>query len=282
MTYRQSMTDSKSENATAVDSTKPTLLQLKGISKSFGIDGKKVEAIKSVNLSIRTGEFLSIIGPSGCGKSTLLQIMAGLEHADSGDILLHELPVTAPPADMVYLFQQYSKSLFPWLTIWQNVAFAFEHRVKLSAGEKRDRSLQYLKMVKLEQFADHYPRQLSGGMLQRAAIARALAAEPRILLMDEPFSAVDALTRIELHELILELWRTANLTIILVTHDVDEAVYLSDRVALLGHRPSTIVDLLTVSLERPRDPVKTSEETEFIELRSFLLNKLLMRPVPRR
>jgi len=186
------------------------------------------------------------------------------------------LRVTAPPADVVYLFQQYSKSLFPWLTVEANVMFGLRQRA--ANGDARARCRHYLDMVGLAGFAAHYPWQLSGGMQQRVAIARALAAEPRALLMDEPFSSVDALTRLDLQALILDLWTKNRLTVMLVTHDVDEAVFLADRVAVLTHRPGVISEIVQTGLPRPRDAVVTREDPRFLKVRHHLLEKLLARP----
>lgn len=253
-------------------------LEVAGVSKTFGAGDRTVEAIRSADISIGKGEFVAVVGPSGCGKSTLLQIVAGLVGATSGTVTLGGRRVAEPPADMVYLFQQYAKSLFPWLTVAENVRFSFQHRTRLSRAAARERCREFLALVGLAEFADHYPWQLSGGMQQRVAIARALAAEPTVILMDEPFSSVDALTRLELHSLILELWARHGLTVLLVTHDVDEAVFLADKVAVLSERPSTIREVIDTRLPRPRDPVITKEQTRFLEVRHYLLDQLLKRP----
>ena len=248
------------------------------IGKSFlGPDGGAISAIGSVSLDVAPGEFLAIVGPSGCGKSTLLQVIAGLMMPSSGKVRLGEQDVTGEPAHMVYLFQQYSKSLLPWMTVANNVMFAFSHRLKLSHAAARSRCRDYLAMVGLADFANHYPWQLSGGMQQRVAIARALAAEPRVLLMDEPFSSVDALTRLDLHSLILDLWSQKRFTAVLVTHDVDEAIFLADRVAVLTRRPATISEVIETKLPRPRHSIETRESPEFLSLRHRLLKYLLAR-----
>lgn len=254
--------------------TAQPLLQATAISKSYS-EADEVPAIGSVDLGVRRGEFLSIVGPSGCGKSTLLKILAGLLPASAGEVTLHEKPVTAPPDELVYLFQQYGKSLLPWLTVIENVAFGFEHRQRMGKAEKRALCLDYLAKVGLKDAAEKYPSELSGGMQQRVAIARALAAKPEILLLDEPFSSVDALTRLELHELILDLWADSDLTIVLVTHDVEEAVYLSDRIAVLSKRPSTVAEMIETELPRPRHPVRTQASERFQDLRAQLLSRLL-------
>jgi NitT/TauT family transport system ATP-binding protein len=259
--------------------TDADFLRLDGVSKAYaGASGEKTIALADITLGVAEGEFLAIVGPSGCGKSTLLQIAAGLIAPSAGEIVLNGRRVNGPPEGMVYLFQQYSKSLFPWRTVMDNVAFAIEDRPGMSRAQAREHSRRYLDMVSLGEFGRHYPWQLSGGMQQRVAIARALAAEPRVLLMDEPFSSVDALTRLELHNLILELWEQHRFTAVLVTHDVDEAVYLADRVAVLSHRPSRVVESLPTALPRPRDGIVTRELPRFLELRHQLLAMLLRKP----
>jgi NitT/TauT family transport system ATP-binding protein len=253
-------------------------LRLEGISKSFAARGGELAAVRSVSLEVNPGEFLAIVGPSGCGKSTLLQIVAGLMPPSAGRVLLGGRDVTTEAAHMVYLFQQYAKSLLPWQTVEGNVKFSFAHRLKLTRREAHERCCEYLGMVGLADFAGHYPWQLSGGMQQRVAIARALAAEPRVLLMDEPFSSVDALTRLELHALILDLWTSKRFTAVLVTHDVEEAIFLADRVAVLSRRPATVSDIVETGLARPRQPVATHENPKFLKLRHRLLEHLLARP----
>jgi NitT/TauT family transport system ATP-binding protein len=233
-------------------------------------------ALEDVSLEVRESEFVAILGPSGCGKSTLLQIAAGLQPASSGETVFRGERVTGPPAGMIYLFQQYSKSLFPWRTVWKNVALPLE-QASIPRYERRARCSKYLAMVGLAGFEDRYPWQLSGGMQQRVAIARALAAEPRVLLLDEPFSAVDALTRLELQSLILDIWERQRLTVVLVTHDVDEAIFMSDRVAMLSARPTWLVSIAETGLARPRDSIATREEPRFIQLRHDMM-EILLRP----
>jgi len=253
-------------------------VRIEAIAKVFTGIGGHVPAIQSVSLAVEPGEFLAIVGPSGCGKSTLLQIIAGLVQPTDGRVYLGEQDVTGQPAHMVYLFQQYSKSLLPWMNVADNVMFAFRHRVSLSRSAARDRCREYLAMVGLSDFADHYPWQLSGGMQQRVTIARALAAEPKVLLMDEPFSSVDALTRIDLQSLILDLWNERRFTAVLVTHDVDEAVFLADRVAVLSRRPAVLSEVIETGLPRPRRTIETRESPAFLSLRHRLLQHLLARP----
>ncbi len=258
-------------------SQKTSYLELSAVTKTFGSGPDATQAIGGADLSVIEGEFLAIVGPSGCGKSTLLQIAAGLAQPSSGQVVFQERPVLSPPEGIVYLFQQYGKSLFAWRTVLDNVAFAVEHRPGMGRDKARKHSMRYLEMVGLSEFAQKYPWQLSGGMQQRVTIARALAAEPRVLLMDEPFSSVDALTRLELHAIILELWSAHRFTAVLVTHDVDEAVFLSDRVAVLSARPSRIVEVIHTELPRPRDNLATRELPRFIQLRHDLLSTLLGR-----
>lgn len=254
-----------------------TALRLLDVHKEFFSAGRRTVALESIDLELRSGEFLAVVGPSGCGKSSMLQIAAGLLPPDSGEVSLDGSQVTGPPRELVYVFQQYTKSLFPWRSVRRNVEFALEGRPGLSRKEMHESALHYLALVDLAGFADHYPWQLSGGMQQRVAIARALAAEPRILLMDEPFSALDALTRFDLQNLLLELWSNRGLSILFVTHDVDEAVYLADRVAVLSSRPSRIEQVIDVGLGRPRDPIMSREMPRFLQLQQELLSKLMKR-----
>lgn len=252
-------------------------LQLSGIRKTFGADDSVTVALGGIDLGVREGEFLAIVGPSGCGKSTLLQIAAGLAQPTAGEVSFRGSRVESPPEGIVYLFQQYGRSLFPWRTALENVAFAIEHRPGITKALCKQKSRAYLERVGLGEFADRYTWQLSGGMQQRVVIARALAAEPRVLLMDEPFGSVDALTRMELHALILDLWTRHRFTAVLVTHDVDEAVFLADRIAVLSKRPSRIAQVLDTQLPRPRDSIATRESARFMELRHVLLSNLLGR-----
>jgi NitT/TauT family transport system ATP-binding protein len=253
-------------------------LRVEGVRKAFDAAGeRRTVALENVTLSVAEGEFLAVVGPSGCGKSTLLQIVAGLIAPSAGEVTLAGRQVTEPPESMVYLFQQYTRSLYPWRTALDNVAFAVEHRPGMTRAGAREHSRRFLALVGLEEFAGYFPWQLSGGMQQRVAIARALAAEPRVLLMDEPFSSVDALTRIELQTLILELWQKQEFTAVFVTHDVDEAVFLGDRVVVLSARPTSVAQSIPTALPRPRDAITTRELPRFLELRHELLAMLLRR-----
>ena len=252
----------------------PPFLRVHGVRKSFvGQTGITV-ALSGIDLDIERGAFVSIVGPSGCGKSTLLQIIAGLVDASEGSVTLAGRSVTAPPPDMIYVFQQYTRSLFPWMTVERNVAFGLENRAEGARDSIAARTREFIALVKLTGFERHYPWQLSGGMQQRVAIARALACGPSVLLMDEPFSAVDALTRVGLQELLLKLWRELGLTVLFVTHDSDEAIYLSTRVVAMSRAPATIALDLPIALPRPRDQIATRALPAYLEYRARLLAQL--------
>ena len=211
--------------------------------------GKHLTALQDVNLQVQPGEFLCIVGPSGCGKSTLLHLIAGLHQQTSGDVLLDGSPVQGPGTDRILIFQELG--LFPWLTVAQNVEFGMK-MTGIRRAERRDKARHYLRLVHLQQFAESYTHQLSGGMRQRVALARALATEPDVLLMDEPFAALDAQTRDLLHDELERIWTETGRTIIFVTHNVREAVRLGDRVVLLTFRPGRVKREYKIDLERPR------------------------------
>jgi NitT/TauT family transport system ATP-binding protein len=257
-------------------------LSLRNVRKSYGDaqDREQTLALDGISFDVAAKEFVVIVGPSGCGKSTLLRIAAGLTPPTTGEVVMDGAAVTAPPARLVYLFQQYSKSLFAWRTVLQNVMFPLEATPRAQRSRQREQCLQYLRQVGLDGFEDKYPWQLSGGMQQRVAIARALAAEPDVLLLDEPFSAVDALTRMELQSLVLDLWQARGFTAVLVTHDVEEAIFLADRVVVLSGRPSTVAQIVPVPLPRPRNQLTTREDQRFLELRHHLMTSLLGGKIP--
>lgn len=251
-----------------------TILRVSGVHKSFSSAGGGTVALNGINLEVTAGSFVSIIGPSGCGKSTLLQIMAGLVKPTKGTVFYEQDPVDGPPSGVLYVFQQYTRSLFPWKTVKSNVAFGLESKGVMSRDEIDSRARELIGLVKLTGFERHYPWQLSGGMQQRVAIARALACRPAVLLMDEPFSAVDALTRAGLQELVLSLWRELNLTVIFVTHDVDEGVYLSTRVVALSRAPAAVAIDIPIELPRPQDQIATRALPAYLDYRARLLAKL--------
>ena len=251
-----------------------TVLRVCSVHKSFAAAGGTTVALNGIDLDIEAGGFVSIIGPSGCGKSTLLQIMAGLATPTSGEVFFGSSRVQGPPADVLYVFQQYTRSLFPWKTVERNVAFGLENKGTMSRAEIAGRTRELIGLVKLTGFERHYPWQLSGGMQQRVAIARALACRPAVLLMDEPFSAVDALTRVGLQELVRSLWRELNLTVVFVTHDVDEGVYLSTRVVVLSRAPAAIALDVPIELPTPRDQIATRALPAYLDYRARLLGQL--------
>ncbi|ATU08457.1 ABC transporter ATP-binding protein [Methanohalophilus portucalensis] len=243
-------------------------LVIENVGQSFEKDkGETTDALKDVNFEVKDGEFVCIIGPSGCGKTTLLRIVAGLDRADSGSILLDGETITSPDPRRGMVFQEYS--LFPWRTVMDNVTFGLDMG-GMDRKESRKIAEEYLRLVGLEQFRDSYPYELSGGMRQRIAIVRALANDPAVLLMDEPFGSLDAQTRNKLQQELLQIWESKKITILFVTHSVDEAVFLSDRIAVMTSRPGRIKEMVDVDLPRPRDRTSTSAN----KLRNRLLNML--------
>ncbi|MEF8774026.1 MAG: ABC transporter ATP-binding protein [Halobacteriales archaeon] len=222
-----------------------------GVSKTYQGETGPVGALEDVTLAVERGEFVSLVGPSGSGKSTLFRIIAGLAAATSGEVRLDGDPVTAPGPDRGMVFQD--DALFPWRTAAGNVAYGLEEVGPPEGTTKDERVEHCLELVGLADKADAYPRELSGGQRQRVGIARALAVDPPILLMDEPFASVDARTRATLHRELLDIWTETRKTILFVTHDIDEAVYLSDRIVVLSGAPGTVLDVITVDFERPRD-----------------------------
>ena len=223
-------------------------LSIQNVNKSFTVDGQKVDVIKDINLEVQEGEFIAIVGHSGCGKSTLLKIIAGLEKNDTGLVTVDGKEVNGPGMDRGMIFQEHR--LFPWMSIEKNVQLGLKG---LSKEEKTKLSDQYLELVKLSEFKKAYPSQLSGGMSQRAAIARSLVSQPEVLLLDEPFGALDALTKIELQEELLKIRERFHNTMLMVTHDIEEAVYLADRIVVMSARPGRIKDVIKVELGTYRD-----------------------------
>ncbi len=226
-----------------------TVLSIEHLGRNFESADGPLVALSDVNFKVRQREFISVIGPSGCGKSTLIRIVAGLEDPSSGVVAVDGIPVTGPGADRGMVFQNYT--LFPWLTVRKNVLFG--PRMKGTRDDKAEKAAdEWLELVGLTDFAELYPAQLSGGMKQRVAIARALANDPRILLMDEPFGALDAQTRCSMQAHLLRIWAAADVTVLFITHDLDEAIYLSDRIVVLGARPGRILEVIDVPVARPR------------------------------
>jgi NitT/TauT family transport system ATP-binding protein len=245
------------------------MLRVSHLAKTYGEGDDAVQAIGDVDLEVSENEFVCIVGPSGCGKTTLLKCMAGLLPPTGGEVLLHDQRVDGPPERMALVFQEYSRSLFPWMTVRQNVAFPLR-RKRLEKQKARELVEHAVQSVDLSRFLDRYPWELSGGMQQRVAIARALAYQPEIMLMDEPFASVDAQTRADLEDLILEVRREYGVTVVFVTHDIDESVYLGDRIAVLTPSPTTVQEVLEVDLPEPRDQVETKELPEFAQLRGHV------------
>jgi NitT/TauT family transport system ATP-binding protein len=242
------------------------MLDVTGISHTYGSGAKAHTALGSVTFTVEKGEIVCIVGPSGCGKSTLLRAVSGLMPPTAGESRFMGNVIKEVPVDLAFVFQEYSKSLFAWLTVRGNVAFPLKARGM--SRKERDRVVEdALSSVGLADAVDKYPWQLSGGMQQRVAIARALVCEPALLLMDEPFASVDAQTRGELEDLLLSVRREYNTTVLLVTHDIDESVYLSDRVLVLSKAPSTVVATIEVPLGDERDQITTKENEEFVHLR---------------
>ena len=237
-------------------------------------DGKESVVLNGINLTIKENEFISVIGHSGCGKSTLLKIVAGLEKATSGLVTLEGKAIRKPGAERMMIFQQYS--LLPWLTVRENIRLAVDEVLKsASRPEKISIVNEHIAMVNLNMAADKYPDEISGGMKQRVGIARALATRPKMLLMDEPFGALDALTRGKLQRQVLGIWENQRQTVLMITHDVDEAIYMSDRIVLMTTGPeATIGEILDVPFEHPRDRASMRNSKEYYELRNHALNFL--------
>src|ERR687896_1480489 len=245
------------------------MLKVDHLGKTYGEGDAAVEAIGDLDFEVREKEFVCVVGPSGCGKTTLLKCMAGLLAPTRGEVRLHDQRIDGPPERMALVFQEYGRSLFPWMSVRQNVAFPLR-RKRLQKQEAAQLVERAVESVDLTGFLDRYPWELSGGMQQRVAIARALAYQPEILLMDEPFASVDAQTRADLEDLILEVRERYDVTIVFVTHDIDESVYLSDRIVVLTPAPTTVKEILDVELPRPRDQVETKELPEFARLRAHV------------
>ncbi len=245
------------------------MLEIREIGKTYGSGEKLTHALRSISFAIGEGELVCVVGPSGCGKTTLLKCIAGLLRPTQGEVVLRGSPVTSPPEEMAVVFQEYNRSLMPWSTVRNNVLLPLRHK-KLAGAERTTLVEDSLAAVGLTRFIDHYPWQLSGGMQQRVAIARALAYQPLILLMDEPFASVDAQTRGDLEDLVLRVREEYGITILFVTHDIDESVYLSDRIVVLTNAPTVVKEVIGVELPSPRDQLETKELPEFAHLRAHV------------
>ena len=246
-------------------------LSIQGVSRIFETaKGQKTQALLPIDFNVNDNDFVTILGPSGCGKSTLLRIVAGLETTSTGRVLLDGQPVDGPGADRGMVFQSYT--LFPWLSVAQNIRFGLRER-GLPEAEQKERCDYFMAKVGLRGFENHFPKQLSGGMQQRTAIARALANDPKILLLDEPFGALDNQTRVLMQELLLGIWESAKKTVLFVTHDIDEAIFMANRVAVFSARPGRIKSDIAVNLPHPRHyTVKTTPE--FMALKARLTEEI--------
>jgi ABC-type nitrate/sulfonate/bicarbonate transport system ATPase subunit len=259
-------------------------ITLKDVSRTFySPSGERIEAIKDVTFDVEDafspagrdiGEFRVLLGPSGCGKSTLLRMIAGLDKPSSGEVLVNGVPVTGPGKDRGMVFQKYTS--FPWLTVAENVAYGMKIN-GVPEAQRKETTDHLLKSVGLTEFANVYPETLSGGMQQRVAIARTLALRPSVILMDEPFGALDAQTRSDMQQLLLQIWDETACTILFVTHDVEEAVYLADRIFIMSSHPGTLVEDVHVPFDRPRR-LELKESSEFHDLQHYVLGRLKSAP----
>jgi len=245
------------------------MLQVAGLNKTYRSAQGETEAIRDLTFDVRAGEMVCVVGPSGAGKTTLLRCLSGLLPPTAGTVTLEGDRVTGPPKGMAMVFQEYARSLFPWMTVAQNVELPLKEK-GVPKAERRSKVRTAIEAVGLGDVPDSYPWQLSGGMQQRVAIARAVAYEPHILLMDEPFAAVDAQTRADLEDLVRDLWKRLGLTLAFVTHDIDEAVYLGQRILVLSARPTVILEDVTIDLPAERDQLTTRSDSTFAAHRAHI------------
>lgn len=242
------------------------MIRIESVTKKFKRGDHVVHALGPVDLQIEKGEFITILGPSGCGKTTLLHMLGGFESASMGQVLLDGQPISKPSRKLGMVFQE--ATLFPWKTVLQNIAWPIE-QTGVSRTQALDRATQYLDKVGLHKFGKAYPNELSGGMRQRAALARTLAMEPEVLLMDEPFGALDAQTREEMQEELTRMWQTSGLTVVFITHDITESIFLGDRVVVLGGKPGQVMETCRIDLPRPRSAA-TKSDPRVLEYRAHL------------
>jgi NitT/TauT family transport system ATP-binding protein len=249
------------------------MLQVSGLNKVYDDGNRQVEAIGDLTFDLPDGQLCCIVGPSGCGKTTLLRCVAGLLEPSAGEVRLGDEIVDGPRPGMAVVFQEYGRSLFPWMTVRDNVELPLRHK-KIDKQRRRELVAESLDAVGLDGSADAHPWQLSGGMQQRVAIARALAYEPEVLLMDEPFAAVDAQTRADLEDLVRDVWKRFDMTILFVTHDIDESVYLGERVLVLSNSPTRVQEDLEIDLPAERDQLQTRSDSHFTELRAHVYEQI--------
>jgi NitT/TauT family transport system ATP-binding protein len=254
-----------STQAVAQESAVTTKLSTRGLGMDFHRDGKQMSVLENINLEVADGEFVCLLGPSGCGKTTLLNTMAGFLSPTSGQVRVDDDVVQGPDPRRIFVFQE--RGVFPWLTVEGNIAFGL---AKLTRGEREQRITHYVKMVGLQGFEKSYPSELSGGMKQRLEVARALAVNPDMLFLDEPFGALDSITRLTMRHELLRIWQTERKTIVFVTHDIDEAVQLADRVVVMSARPATIQQIVTIDIPHPRD----ISSARYLELRDGIFAQI--------
>lgn len=254
---------------TTLNQKQAAVLDIRGLGKTYTGRGEPVEAIRELNFTIGAGELVCIVGPSGAGKTTLLRCLAGLLSPSKGDVSLADVVISDPPPGLAVVLQEYGRSLFPWLTVAQNVELPLKEK-RVPAARRKELVRESLEAVSLAGDGDKFPWQLSGGMQQRVAIARAVAYEPKVLLMDEPFAAVDAQTRFELEDLVRALWERLGVTVVFVTHDIDEAIYLGQRVLVLSGRPTILLEDVKVNLGDKRNQLETRADAEFARLRTHV------------
>ena len=249
------------------------LLSVRGVQKIYKVDAGEIEAVRNLTFDLRPGELVCLVGPSGSGKTTLLKIIAGLMAPTSGEVVLAGKKVTEPPKDMAVVFQEYGRSLFPWMTVRGNVELPLKN-AGIAKAERNQLVDNALEAVGLAHVPTSYPWQLSGGMQQRVAIARAVAYQPKVLLMDEPFAAVDAQTRADLEDLVRSVWEKLGVTILFVTHDIDESVYLGERVVVLSSSPTVVQEDIVIDLPEKRDQLTTRSLPRFVELRNHVYEQI--------
>ncbi|MCP9881643.1 ATP-binding cassette domain-containing protein [Cyanobium sp. Alchichica 3B3-8F6] len=271
------MTTTTAASKASSAATSQAFLEFRDVGQVFHTRRGPFEALRDINLQVRQGEFLCVIGHSGCGKSTLLNMVSGFLQPSSGAVTLDGIPIERPGPDRMVVFQNYS--LLPWLTVWQNVEMAVKAaRPELDAPSRREVVSHHLEMVGLMEASSKRPSQLSGGMRQRVAIARALAVTPAVLVLDEPFGALDAITKEELQEELLAIWREQKPTVLMITHDIDEALFLADRIVMMTNGPSaTIGEILEVPFERPRSYEAIQDDPRYGQLRNHALDFLYRR-----
>jgi NitT/TauT family transport system ATP-binding protein len=250
------------------------ILTVQNVCKSFGTMAAPMPIVDSLSFTVRRGEFVSLVGPSGCGKTTLLMCISGLAGIDSGKVAFKKEEIRQTPKGLAVVFQDYSRSLLPWKTNLENVLFGMRRINGVADGAKRERARELLAAVGLDGFYGHFPWQVSGGMQQRVAIARGIASESELLLLDEPLAAVDAQTRADMQDLLLQLADRYRQTCLLVTHDVEEAVYMADRVLVLGPRPTRVTAEIRVEIDRPRDQLASRETKSFLSARHDVLSRI--------